>query len=103
MGLSKWRADCDGVFAKISRQLEQREELCSRLAGSHIKLAELVLAADAEPQVSQTKLLTLLDCVEGLGKVPARKLLGEKQNLKVAQFSRQELQQLMDDLEDRLG
>lgn len=103
MGLSKWQADCDGVFSKVSRQLEQREQLCSRLSGGKVELAELVLATDPEPQVMETKLLTLLDCLEGLGKVPARKLLGEKQNLKVSQFSRQELEQLMSSLEARLG
>lgn len=96
MSLSKWRADCDGVFDKVSRQLERREQLCSRVASGQVGVAELVLAEDPEPLVSETKLLSLLDCVEGLGKVPARKLLGEKQNLKVGQFSRQELQQLME-------
>ena len=41
------------------------------------------------------KLLMLLDAMPGVGKVPARKLLGERQNWKVHQFSPAELAEIV--------
>lgn len=89
--LATWQGQCETIYDKVSLLLQDREQLCSRLAQEELSLQELLLS-DELPEVAQgIKLLTVLDSVSVIGKVRARKLLQHRQSWKIGQFQRQEL------------
>lgn len=73
---SEWQAEYEAVFAKAAGVREQREKLKSGIGNGELLLGEVLSRADAEENIADIKLLSLMDCVPKLGKVRGRRLLG---------------------------
>ena len=92
---ASWQSQCEQVFAKVARQLHAREQLCAEMEAGEVSLRSLLLDNPPSEVLASYKLLMLLDAMPGVGKVPARKLLGERHSWKVRQFSPAELTELV--------
>ena len=56
---------------------EQRDGLKAGIGSGEMLLGEILKRKDAEEGIADIKLLSLMDCVPGLGKVRGRRLLGD--------------------------
>jgi len=101
--ISNWQADCEKIFEKVRQQLQQRDELCSRIVSGELALQTLLLEKDLSQAELETKLLTVLDSLPELGKVPARKILQERQSWRIGQFSKQELSDIVQQVAQAAG
>ena len=97
---ASWQSQCEQVFAKVAQQLHAREQLCTEMEAGEVSLRSLLLDNPPSEVLASYKLLTLLDAMPGVGKVPARKLLGERQNWKVHQFAPAELAEIVAQVEE---
>jgi len=66
-------------------------------------LQTLLLEKDLSQAELETKLLTVLDSLPELGKVPARKILQERQSWRIGQFSKQELSDIVQQVAQAAG
>ena len=74
---SKWPPEYEAVFDKAAQVREQRDGLKAGIDSGKVLLGEILGRADAEEGFADIKLLSLMDCVPGLGKVRGRRLLGD--------------------------
>ena len=74
---SKWPPEYEAVFAKAAEVRSQRDQLKGGIGSGETLLGEVLGRADAEEGFGGIKLLSLMDCVPGLGKVRGRRLLGD--------------------------
>ena len=56
---------------------EQRDGLKADINSGEMLLGEILRRIDADGGIADIKLLSLMDCVPGLGKVRGRRLLGD--------------------------
>ena len=56
---------------------EQRNGLKTGIESGEMLLGEILRRAEADGGIADIKLLSLMDCVPGLGKVRGRRLLGD--------------------------
>lgn len=72
---SDWQAEYEAVFAKAAEVRGQREKLKAGIDNGELLLGEVLRRVGAEEGIGNIKLLSLMDCVPGLGKVRGRRLL----------------------------
>jgi hypothetical protein len=65
------------ALAKAAEARVARAALKGRLKMGSFSLAEAIAAADSDPVVGKLKVVTLLESLPGVGKVKARKVMGE--------------------------
>ena len=100
---SEWRAECEAVFAKAAGVREQREEFKAGIDNGELLLGEAFSRSDAEEGIADIKLLSLMDCVPGLGKVRGRRLLGNlgwAETVKLGELTEQHRRELLSRLAD---
>ena len=74
---SEWPHEYEAVFAKAAEVREQRDGLKAGINSGEMLLGEILRRIDADGGIADIKLLSLMDCVPGLGKVRGRRLLGD--------------------------
>ena len=74
---SEWPAEYEAVFAQAAQVREQRDGLKAGIGSGEMLLREVLGRADADEGIADIKLLSLMDCIPGLGKVRGRRLLGD--------------------------
>ena len=87
------------VFDKVALHIQARERLCGKISTGEIALRTLLQGSPISKVLAGYKLLMLLDAMPGLGKVPARRLLGDRQAWKVGEFTLAELGRLVSEAE----
>lgn len=100
---SEWQAECEAVFAKAAEVREQREELKAGIGNGELLLGEALSRSEAEEGVADIKLLSLMDCVPGLGKVKGRRLLGDlgwTETVKLGEVAEEQRRELLSRLAD---
>lgn len=100
---SEWRAECEAVFAKAAEVREQREELKAGIGNGELLLGEAFSRSEAEEGIADVKLLSLMDCVAGLGKVRGRRLLGDlgwAETVKLGEVAEEQRRELLSRLAD---
>ena len=75
--MSDWPAEYEAVFAKAAEVRGQRDGLKAGINSGEMLLGEVLGKADADEGIADIKLLSLVDCIPGLGKVRGRRLLGD--------------------------
>ena len=82
---------------------EQREKLKSGIGNGELLLGEVLSRADAEENIADIKLLSLMDCVPKLGKVRGRRLLaklGWAETVKLGELAEEQQEELLGRLAD---
>ena len=77
---------------------EQREKLKSGIGNGELLLGEVLSRADAEEDIADIKLLSLMDCVPKLGKVKGRRLLGKlgwAETVKLGELAEEQQEELL--------
>jgi len=73
----EWPAEYSSVFTKAAEVRNQRDGLKAGIGSGEMLLGEVLGKADADEGIADIKLLSLMDCIPGLGKVRGRRLLGD--------------------------
>lgn len=100
---SEWQAGYEAVFAKASEVREQREKLKAGIGNGELLLGEALSRSEAEENIADIKLLSLMDCVPGLGKVRGRRLLGNlgwAETVKLGELAEEQQRELLERLAD---
>ena len=77
---------------------EQRDGLKAGIGSGEMLLGEILKRKDAEEGIADIKLLSLMDCIPGLGKVRGRRLLGDlgwTETVKLGELSGEQQEELL--------
>ena len=100
---SEWPAEYEAVFAKAAEVRGRRENLKAGIGNGEMLLGEVLDRAEAEEGIADIKLLSLMDCVQKLGKVKGRRLLGDlgwAETVKLGQLASEQQEELLTRLAD---